>query len=368
MLALVVVSSVVLGWHGRHFRDLAALQIDVHTALVLLGGVLQAQLLADLLDARLDLLHVVRRVIALADNDVEMGLASCLRVSDASLENILGLLHKLSVQVNRVIGNAVRSVVSAEDVLGRLFVVLLHFGGVLLALVAQLLGFGAVAVMVGTLGLGTNRHVSHVRGGNNLAVGMAPSYLFKAGIALLSLCSRQVAKTVVLSLRFIRVGLAVVRISCCVEGSQQQVRAGVTSFGILGSECRNLPRPPRRVECCCLCMGMDSAIVEGVRGLTTRESCLVVGESRSYRGAFIWDAVRDGPSRLDRASCWALVGPLRDAKLGPGVPRRHRLVSKLEWVKLRSHRTAAGGEVACCKTMLCYSPVVIAAGNTDSHT
>lgn len=54
----------------RHLPDLAALQIDKDPALILLGLVVQAELPANLLDARLDLLHVSRAVVPLADNDV----------------------------------------------------------------------------------------------------------------------------------------------------------------------------------------------------------------------------------------------------------------------------------------------------------
>jgi hypothetical protein len=57
------------------------------------------------------------------------------------------------VQVDRVVGNPFLGVVRAEDVLGRLLVILRHLGGVPLALVAELLRLGAIASLVGFMSL-----------------------------------------------------------------------------------------------------------------------------------------------------------------------------------------------------------------------
>lgn len=54
----------------RRRHGLAALQVDVDAARVLLGAVLEPQLAAHLLDAGLELLHVVHAVVALADDPV----------------------------------------------------------------------------------------------------------------------------------------------------------------------------------------------------------------------------------------------------------------------------------------------------------
>jgi hypothetical protein len=150
--ATALVASRRLRGRGRR-RGAAALEVDVDAAGVLLGRVLEAELLADALDAGLDLLDVVGRVVALADNDVQVRLAVLLGVADALLENVLGLLDKLAVQVNGIIGDAARRVVLPKDVVRRLLVVLVHLGRVPLALVAQLLGLGAVAALVGLVGL-----------------------------------------------------------------------------------------------------------------------------------------------------------------------------------------------------------------------
>ena len=60
-------------------------------------------------------------------------------LADAGLEDVLGLLDELAVQVDGVLAHAPRRVVLPEDVLARLLVVLRHPRPVRLALVAQLL-------------------------------------------------------------------------------------------------------------------------------------------------------------------------------------------------------------------------------------
>lgn len=130
------ISSGRLLGRRRHAAHLAALEVDVDAAGVVLGGVVQAQLAADLLDAGLDLLDVPRAVVALADDNVQVGLPAGAGVADARLQDVLGLLDKLPVQVDGVVGYAARRVVLAEDVLGRLLVVRLHLRRVPLALVA----------------------------------------------------------------------------------------------------------------------------------------------------------------------------------------------------------------------------------------
>lgn len=79
---------------------------------------------------------------------MEVSLPVFLGVSDAPLEDVLGLLDELPVQVDGVVGDAPHGVVLPEDVLAGLAVVLVHLGRVPLALVAQLLGFGPVAALV----------------------------------------------------------------------------------------------------------------------------------------------------------------------------------------------------------------------------
>lgn len=137
----------------RRHIDAPARQVNVYAALVLFGGAVQAELLAEALDGGLDLLDVADRVVPLADDDVQVALATGLGVADARLEDALGLLHELAVQVDGVLGHVARRVVLAEDVLGRLLVVRVTLRLVLLALVGQGLGAGAVAMLVGLVRL-----------------------------------------------------------------------------------------------------------------------------------------------------------------------------------------------------------------------
>ena len=151
VLRLVLVAVVEV----RHLRRsiAAGFQLDVHATLIVLSVVLQTELAADLLDARLDLLHVVRRVVSLADDHVEVRLAVLLGVANALLEDLLGFFHKLAVQVDGVTVDFADGVVLAEDELGGLLVVLVGFGGVRLALLRQLFRPGAIAALVGLLRL-----------------------------------------------------------------------------------------------------------------------------------------------------------------------------------------------------------------------
>lgn len=142
-------------WRQRRRRpDLGSGQVNKDAAVVGLGGIVEAQLAAHLLDAGLDFLHATSAVVALADNYVQVPLAPGLGVANAGLENVLGLLDELTVQVDGVLGHALRVVVLPEYVLRGLLIVALHVGAVLLALVGEALGFGAVAIFVRLAGLG----------------------------------------------------------------------------------------------------------------------------------------------------------------------------------------------------------------------
>jgi len=121
----------------RRRADLPTGQIDVHPPLVRLGGIVEAHLPAHLLDAGLDPLHVAGAVVAPAHDDMQMPLAPGLGVADACLEDVLGLLDVLPVQVDGVAGYASLRVVLPEDELGRLLVVSVLLRRVPLALVRE---------------------------------------------------------------------------------------------------------------------------------------------------------------------------------------------------------------------------------------
>lgn len=78
----------------RHDRG-PALEIDVHAASVLLSHVLQTELLADLLDAGLDLLDVVDGVVSLAHDTVKL-----LTTIDIEIHEYCSLFRKFGRAVN----------------------------------------------------------------------------------------------------------------------------------------------------------------------------------------------------------------------------------------------------------------------------
>ena len=146
--------------HISGSQRLPSLEIYVDAAGIVLGAVPQAQLAAQRLDLGLESLDVAGRVVAFADNGVQVCLAAFLIGADALLEDALGFLHELAMQVDSVAIDLAGRVVLAEDVLGGLPVVVIHPGIVGLALVRELLGGRAISVLVGALRLCFARTVS----------------------------------------------------------------------------------------------------------------------------------------------------------------------------------------------------------------
>lgn len=156
-----------------HIRR-ATSEVYVDSPLILLRRILQTQLTADLLNARLNLLHMVGRVVSLSDNPVAthpVRSARCSRfiggpnlhvqvvlpmtpgILNSLFQNVLGFLYKLPVQINCICFNAPRRVVLLEDKLRCLAVVLVHFAPVRFALLAEFFGRCAIAGGVCFLGL-----------------------------------------------------------------------------------------------------------------------------------------------------------------------------------------------------------------------
>lgn len=133
LVSLVFVAATISAMLRRN--GLSALEIDIHPPSIILCAVPEAQLATELLHLGLELLNMVGRVVALADNSVQVCLASSLVRADALFENALRLFDELAVEVDAVGVDTAGSVVLAEDVVGRLAVVLLHFGTVSFALV-----------------------------------------------------------------------------------------------------------------------------------------------------------------------------------------------------------------------------------------
>jgi hypothetical protein len=70
---------------------------------------------------------------------MQMRLPVLLRVFDPLLKNVLCLLYKLSVEIDRIISDSSLRVVLAENIVGRLLVVLVHLRGMRLAFLRQLM-------------------------------------------------------------------------------------------------------------------------------------------------------------------------------------------------------------------------------------
>jgi hypothetical protein len=148
-MILMVLPALLMGrlWIIRH-HSLSTLQVDVHPPGIFFSGILQAELLAYLLDPRLDLLNMVDGMVALANDDMKMALALCLRGANTFLQDILCFFDKLAMKVDCVIGNLSVCVVLTEYVLRGLLVVLLHLCGVLFAFFGQLVSRCAITALV----------------------------------------------------------------------------------------------------------------------------------------------------------------------------------------------------------------------------
>lgn len=179
LVALSMTLSMSMRRPGRYIRRTTS-KIYVDSPLILLRRVLQTQLSTDLLNARLDLLHMVHRVVSLSDNPVathpvrsaqhqryvliwehllginlhvQVILPMTPGILNSLLQNVLGFLYKLPVQINCISFNAARRVVLLEDELRCLAIILVHFAPVRFALLAEFFGRCAIAGGVCFLGL-----------------------------------------------------------------------------------------------------------------------------------------------------------------------------------------------------------------------
>lgn len=130
----------------------ATLEIDEYASFICLGLILETELATDLFYARFDLLDVVDAVVAFSYDDVEVSFSASSCRFDSLLEDILGFLDEEAVQIDGVAGHAFGVVVLAENIVAGLAVVLFHFGSVLLAFFAEIMGAAAVAGFVGLVG------------------------------------------------------------------------------------------------------------------------------------------------------------------------------------------------------------------------
>lgn len=75
-------------------------------------------------------------------------LTMLLRIFNPLLQDPLGLLDELPMQINRIRSDPLGVIVLTEDEIRRLPVVRVHLGGVLLALLGQLVRSRAIAALV----------------------------------------------------------------------------------------------------------------------------------------------------------------------------------------------------------------------------
>lgn len=177
------------------------LQINIDPPLILLGPEIQPKLPTNLLNPRLQLLHMINRVVPPPNNNPQMRRSPRPLGTDPLLEDPLRLLDELPVEVDAVGVHAARRVVLAEDEVRGLPVVVVHLRGVGLSLVGEGLCASAVAGGVGGSGLGAATLVwlSLCPGGAGLGW-RAVTYAREAVIALVGLFPRKVPEAVIFAL------------------------------------------------------------------------------------------------------------------------------------------------------------------------
>lgn len=95
MLWLMLIPIIIM-WHFIHRPTC---QVNVHPPGIGFCTVLQAEFLADLLDAGFDLLDVAGGVVSFAYDDVEVGLVCLAGVTDSLFEDFFGLGWRYLVSI-----------------------------------------------------------------------------------------------------------------------------------------------------------------------------------------------------------------------------------------------------------------------------
>jgi hypothetical protein len=86
---------------------------------------------------------------------MQMRLPILLRISDPLLQNLLRLLYKLPMQINRIVRNSSLRIVLPEDIIRRLLIILIHLRRVLLPLFRQLMRRSTISTLVCLMCLGS---------------------------------------------------------------------------------------------------------------------------------------------------------------------------------------------------------------------
>lgn len=86
---------------------------------------------------------------------MQMRLPILLRISDPLLQNLLRLLYKLPMQINRIVRDSSLRIVLPEDIIRRLLIILIHLRRVLLPFFRQLMRRSTISTLVCLMCLGS---------------------------------------------------------------------------------------------------------------------------------------------------------------------------------------------------------------------
>ena len=171
LLRVVLFVGGVVGNQVLRHLWRTSLQIDVYPSSVVFCGILQPLFTAHLLDPGLYLLYMVVRIVSFANDSVQTvtlyipgrNRCDCLHmqmcftmgsgISYSLLENILGLLEELTVQIDGVAFDPPGGIILAEDEVRGLLIVLVHHCAMSFALFGEPVSGGSVPSFIGVAGL-----------------------------------------------------------------------------------------------------------------------------------------------------------------------------------------------------------------------
>lgn len=133
-----------------------------------------------------------------------MRLVVLLRISYSRLQDILGFLHELTMQIDCIVWNSSIGIVFPEYEVGRLLVVLIHLCAMGFAFLRQVVGGSPISTLVGLTRLYTRSEL-------DMDDARCRTYSVKTRAALPCFLSRKIAQAIVLLLSVLRLGV----IECC---------------------------------------------------------------------------------------------------------------------------------------------------------
>ena len=171
LIAIIrVIASMALHHMSGHLRR-ATLKVDVYSAGIGFCRFLESQFSAQFLALGLDLLDMARRVVSFPYNaktwlsiahillkghfalHMQVSLPCRLGISDPLLQHLLRFFDELSVQIDSIAVHSADGIVLSEDVVGSLFIVLVHHCAMPFALFRQLMRCSAITPLIGLMRL-----------------------------------------------------------------------------------------------------------------------------------------------------------------------------------------------------------------------